>query len=78
MKLRPTSEYHEDFGNCIFINFSRDEDGTIRGEPPEIDFKQGYLEEDFDESKWTHFIEGDWNFIFTGADPINFPDRSGG
>lgn len=73
MILRKTADYHEDMGCCIFICFSRDKEGKILGEPPEISFLHGYLETDFDENKWTHFIHGDTNFIFSGADPVNFP-----
>lgn len=73
MIVRKTGDYHEDMGCCIFISFSRDKNGKILGEPPEICFANGYAETDFDESKWTHFIDGDTNFIFSGADPVNFP-----
>jgi len=73
VKLRPTDEYHEDMGSCLFVSFSRESDGAILGEPPEIAFKEGYLEIDFDPEEWTHFIDGDFNFIFTDADPDKFP-----
>lgn len=73
MKLRKTEEYHEDMGACLFVSFSRDKDDNILGEPPEIYFASGWLEDGFDEEKWTHFVEGDFNFMFTGADPVNFP-----
>lgn len=73
MKLLKTEEYHEDMGNCLFVSFSRDDNGQILGEPPDVDFKSGYMEDDFDEKKWTHFVDGDFNFIFTGADPDKFP-----
>lgn len=73
MKLLPTSEYHEDMGPCLFVNFSRDENGKILGEPPEVYFASGYMEDGFDGSIWTHFVEGDFNFIFSDADPVNFP-----
>lgn len=73
MKLSKTKEYHEDMGSCLFVSFSRDENGQILGEPPEVEFCNGYLEVGFDENKWTHFVEGDFNFLFTDADPENFP-----
>ena len=75
MKLLPTSEWHEDLGCSIFVCFSRGENGEILGEPPELEFCSGYLEYGFDETKWTHFIDGDFNFMFSDADPINFPRR---
>jgi len=75
MKLLPTSEWHEDLGSSIFVSFSRDENGEILGEPPEISYESGYLDSDFDQDKWTHFIDGDFNFIFSDADPVNFPAR---
>lgn len=73
MKLKPITEWHEDLGASIFVSFSRDEKGEILGEPPELYYGSGYLEENFDDKKWTHFIDGDFNFIFTDADPLNFP-----
>ncbi len=73
MKCLPTSEWHEDLGASIFVSFSRDEDGNILGEPPELYWGSGYLDEDFDEEKWTHYIDGDFNFIFEDADPFSFP-----
>ena len=76
MKLKPTEEWHEDLGSSIFVSFSKDENGNILGEPPELYYGSGYLEEDFDFEKWTHFIDGDFNFIFSDADPANFPVRS--
>ena len=76
MKLLPTSEWHEDLGASIFVYFSRDENGMILGEPPEVDFLSGYLEDGFDAEKWTHFIDCDLNFIFSDADPVNFPPIS--
>ena len=75
MRLLPTSEWHEDLGASIFVCFSRDSSNEILGEPPEIYYGSGYLEENFDEDKWTHFIDGDFNFIFSDADPENFPVR---
>ena len=73
MKCLPSEHWHEDFGASIFISFSRDENGNILGEPPELHYGSGYLEDDFDFDKWTHYIDGDFNFIFTDADPLNFP-----
>ena len=72
MKALPSSDWHEDLGASIFISFSRDENGDILGEPPELYFGSGYLEDDFDFDKWTHFIDGNFNFIFYDADPKNF------
>jgi hypothetical protein len=73
MKVLKSEEWHEDLGMSIFISFSRDENGAILGEPPELYCGSGYLEEKFDFNKWTHFIDGDFNFIFSDADPVNFP-----
>ena len=73
VKLIPSEEWHEDLNSSIFVSFSRDENGVIMGEPPELHWGSGYLETDFDFEKWTHFIDGDFNFIFSDADPINFP-----
>ena len=75
MKVLKSEDWHEDLGASIFISFSRDDKGEILGEPPELYYGSGYLEGDFDFSKWTHFIDGDFNFIFSDADPINFPAR---
>ena len=72
MMVLPSSEWHEDLGVSIFICFSRDESGNILGEPPELYYGSGYLEEDFDFDKWTHFIDGNFNFIFSDADPEHF------
>ncbi len=76
-KVLPTSEWHEDNHCSIFISFSRDENGEIIEEPPEACIASGYLDDDFDEEKWTHFIDfegGSLNFLFTDADPIRFPE----
>lgn len=73
IKLKPSDDWHEDLGPSIFVSFSRDENGEILGEPPELYYGSGYLEEDFNFEKWTHFIDGDFNFIFSDADPVNFP-----
>lgn len=73
MKLLPQSEYHEDMGYCLFVSFSRDENGNILGEPPEVCFMSGYIDIEFDPEKWTHFVEGDFNFMFSDADPVRFP-----
>jgi hypothetical protein len=73
MNLKPASEWHEDLGASIFVSFTRDEKGEILGEPPELYYGSCYLEDDFDHDKWTHFIDGDFNFIFSDADPLNFP-----
>jgi len=73
MKLKKTEDYHEDDDCCLFFSFSRDSDGIIVGEPPEVMFSFGYLEDDFDANKWTHWIDGeDWNWIFKEADPKRF------
>ncbi len=72
-KVYEIEDYHEDLGGVLFISFGRDENGVIQGEPSEFYMGHGYLEDDFDESHWTHFIKGDFNFIFTAADPVNFP-----
>ena len=72
-KLLKTEEYNEEMGSVIFVSFSRDDQGVILGEPPEVYCGSGYLEQDFDENKWTHFIDNNLNFLFTDADPVNFP-----
>jgi len=77
MKLKPTDEWHEDLGASIFVCFSRDESGNILGEPPELYYGSGYLEDDFDTEKWTYFIDGDFNFIFSDADPLRFKQLTG-
>lgn len=75
MKLNKTEEWHEDDGPVLFISFSTNKDGVIQGEPFETYFGSGYLDDGFDSSKWTHYVDGiNWNFIFTQADPINFPE----
>ncbi len=73
MQLLETEQYHEDRGPALFVSFARDEDGVIIGEHPEVYFASGYMEDGFDASKWTHFIDGDFNFMFSDADPVNFP-----
>lgn len=75
MRLLPASEWHEDLGSSIFVSFFRDENGQILGEPPELEFCSGYTEDGFDPEKWTHYIDGDFNFMFSDADPVNFPIR---
>lgn len=75
MKLLSSDEWHEDLGASIFVSFSKEDDGSIEGAPPELYYSSGYLEEDFDFDKWTHFIDGDFNFIFSDVDPIKFPPR---
>lgn len=75
MKVLKSNEWHEDLGASIFISFSRNENGEILGESPELYFGSGYLEDDFDFEKWTHFIDGDFNFIFSDVDPDEFPAR---
>ena len=71
-KLLKTEEYNEEMGCVIFVSFSRDDDGSIVREPPEVMVSHGYLDDDFDENKWTHFIDNNLNFMFSGADPVNF------
>lgn len=75
MRLLKSEEWHEDLGASIFVSFSKDESGNILGEPPELYYGSGYLEDDFDFEKWTHFIDGDFNFLFSDADPERFPRR---
>ena len=75
MKINKTEDYHEDNGPAMFFSFSRDKEGNLLGEPPEVCFSFGYLEVGFDEEKWTHWIDGRWfNFVFTSLDPVSFPD----
>jgi hypothetical protein len=78
MKLLPSDEWYEDLGPSIFVCFDRDEDGTIQGAAPEVYYGHGYMEDNFDFDKWTHFIDGNFNFIFEDADPINFPSERKG
>lgn len=73
MNLSKTEDYHEDYGPCLFFSFSRDSEGNILGEPQDVMFSYGYLEDDFDDKKWTHFIaDENFNFAFEQADPENF------
>lgn len=73
VRLLKTEEYDEEMGYVIFVSFSKDVDGEIIGEPPEVKVSHGYLEVDFDETKWTHFIDNNLDFMFIDADPVNFP-----
>ena len=74
IELKKSEEYHEDEGGVLFISFSRDENGVILGEPPEVYFGGGYIEVGFDYEKWTHYTADiNWNSIFNQADPVNFP-----
>jgi hypothetical protein len=76
MKLMKTEDYHEDFGNVIFIAWGRDNNDHILGEPPELHFGQGYLEDDFDGRYFTHWIEAKFfNDLFHQVDPENFPKK---
>lgn len=75
MKVLPVSQWDEEYGPSIFVSFSRDKNGKILGEPPELYWGDGDLDEDFDPTKWTHFIDGDFNFVFEEADPISFPRK---
>jgi len=59
VKLYETSEWHEDFGDCIFFHFPSFE------EPPEV-YCGSPLNSDWDE-KFTHFIRLDFNDIFRQA-----------
>ena len=36
MRLLPADQWHEDLGGSVFVSFSREDDGTIIGEPPEF------------------------------------------
>lgn len=74
MKLRKTEDYHEDYGSAIFIGWSRDKNGKVLGEPPELYFGCGWLDEGFDDELFTHWIEAKFfNELFTQVDPENFP-----
>ena len=77
-KLLKTEEYNEEMGSVIFVSFSRNENGEIIGEPPEVCIACGYMDDTFDEKKWTHFIDDNLNFLFQDADPINFPKYNSG
>ena len=72
-RLRKVEEYNEEMGCVIFVSFLRDDRGVIQSDPPDVYCGCGYLEPDFDEKKWTHFIDDDLNWLFTDADPVNFP-----
>jgi hypothetical protein len=76
MKLLKSDEYHEDMGSRIFISFERDADGKIQGAPPDVRCCSGYLEDDFDDKEWTHFIDDNLNSMFSDVDPVNFPKIS--
>ena len=52
MRLLPSDEWHEDLGASIFVCFSRDESGEILGEPPELCYGSGYLDDEFDFDTW--------------------------
>ncbi len=73
--LRKTKDYHEDMGLVAFVSFSKDENGEILGEPPEVYAGHGYIECDFDEVKWDYFFEVNFNSLFEQADPVNFPPK---
>ncbi len=73
-QLLKTEDYHEDYGDCLFVRFSTEEDGSIIGESPEVVFASGYIQDGFDEKEWPYFVKGCWNFMFTDADPVNFPE----
>jgi hypothetical protein len=64
MNLQKTEDYHEDLGLVIFVSFSIDENGEVLGEPPEVYAGNGYMDPDFDDEKWTHFFEIDFNSLF--------------
>lgn len=74
MKLMKTDDYHEDYGSVIFIGWGRDDEGNILGEPPELYFGWGWLDEGFDPDLFTHWIEAKFfNDLFTQADGDRFP-----
>jgi hypothetical protein len=61
MKLFKTSEYHEDYNDCLFFHFHSFE------EPPEVEVTSP-LYDDFDYEYWTHFVKIDFmNDIFEQA-----------
>jgi hypothetical protein len=67
MKILPVSEWHEDLCSSIFIKFSRNEDGEIMGESPEVCYASGYLDPDFDMDYWDYFVDGNINTWFEQA-----------
>lgn len=74
MQLRKTEDYHEDYGSAIFIGWGRDNNGNVLGEPPELYFGRGWLDDGFDDELFTHWIEAKFfNELFTQVDPENFP-----
>ena len=75
MELFKTEDYDEELGYMLFVSFSRDENGKILSEPPEVKLSHGYVEDDFDADKFTHFIDVNCNSIFEQADPVNFPPQ---
>ena len=68
MKIKPVSEWHEDLGASIFIRFSRDEEGQIRGEPPEVCFVSGYLDDAFNMDEWEYYLVDNVNTWFEQAE----------
>jgi hypothetical protein len=63
MEILKTSEWKEEFGDCIFFHFHSFEESpnVYCGSP--LDVFEGY----FDEEYWTHFIRLDFNSIFKQA-----------
>lgn len=59
-----TDEYHEDFGNVIFMHFENFDE-------PCILYFGSAIDSTFDESFWTHFIRGvDFNYIYEQAEQL--------
>ncbi len=65
MIVMKTEDYHEDMGAQIFISFNREDDGTMVGEPFDVKMCNGYMDDNFDEKEWTHFLFVEsYNFVF--------------
>lgn len=75
MKILPVGQWSEDDGNCLFIRFSRNEKGEIMGEPPEVVFAHGYIEDGFNIEEWDYFLKDNINSWFEQAE--QFGDRMG-
>lgn len=74
MKIRPVSEWHEDLGCRMFIKFTRDEDGEILGESPQVEFASGYIQDGFDIVDWDYFLDESINTWFEQVESIELKD----
>lgn len=67
MKIKPASEWTEEDGSSLFIRFTRNEQGEIVGETPEVEFASGYIQDDFDIDQWEYFLDESINTWFEQA-----------